>query len=325
MPIRRTLSAVISTRRALAVAAVGIALLAAACSGGGGHHADVAVGPNASATTSPDDVGGVTGAPGTDGATSTTKPGAKAKPGAKTVTVTTIVNGHVVTITVPVTDGGGGGGSSPTSPPTRTPTTVEQPVPYDPSKPINLCCTPGVTPQEQARAEELVRETLKYLPHYASKTTAYNEGYRWIEDPGTEHWVKWSLVDDNDILDPQHPESLVYQGDTLVAAMYMMPDGTTANQVPDIGGALTQWHVHNDLCLVQNKQDPLQWYLRGTTTASGSCTDVAQGAVKKGDVPMIHVWIVKNPCGPFAPLSGEGGGQTLNGEPPLCDTAHGSR
>ena len=315
----------------MGAAAVGIALLAAACSSGGHHN--VAVGGTSSSTMGGDAVVGGSGAPGTDAATTTTKPGAKAKPGAKTVTVTTIVNGHVVKITVPVTDGGGSGGSggsggggagsSPTTP--KTPTTIEQPVPYDPSKPINLCCTPGVTPQEQARAEQLVRDTLKYLPHWASEQTAINEGYRSIQDgfTGDEHFVKWSLVDDNDILDAQHPESLVYENGKLAAAMYMMKDGSTFADTPDIGGALTQWHVHNDLCLEQNPHDPLQWYLRGVTTSNGQCT--ATGAIKKGDVPMIHVWIIKNACGPFAPLEGEGGGQTPPGQAPLCDHAHGSK
>jgi hypothetical protein len=187
-----------------------------------------------------------------------------------------------------------------------------------------LCCTPGVTPQEQARAEQLVRGTIASLPKWSTTSAAIADGYRSIEDgfTGDEHYVKWSLVDHH-ILDPTQPESLVYQNGKLVAAMYMMWEGSTFADTPDIGGALTQWHVHNDLCLKQNPSDPLQWVLRGTTTAQGQCTDA--GAIKKGDVPMIHVWIVKNACGPFAPLSGEGGGQVPAGQTPLCDTAHGSK
>lgn len=308
----------------MAAAAVGIAMLAAACSGGGGSHNAVVGGTGTTEGNRGDVVGGAS-APTSDTTSATTKPAAKKAATGKTVTVTTIVNGQVVTVTLPVTGGGapgdgGGGGSAPTQ---QTPTTVEQPVPYDPSKPINLCCTPGVTPTEQARAEQLVRDTLKYLPKYANKSTAEADGYRWIQDSGDEHYVKWSLVDDNDILDAQRPESLVYDGNTLVAAMYMMPDGSTFADTPDIGGALTQWHVHDDLCLVQNPSDPLQWVLRGTVNGSGQCT--ATGAIKKGDVPMIHVWIVKNPCGPFAPLEGEGGGQVPPGQQPLCDKAHGSK
>ncbi len=39
---------------------------------------------------------------------------------------------------------------------------------------------------------------------------------------------------------------------------------------------------------------------------------------------MIHVWIRKNPCGPFAALEGVGAGEVAPGETKLCDTAHGS-
>jgi hypothetical protein len=41
-------------------------------------------------------------------------------------------------------------------------------------------------------------------------------------------------------------------------------------------------------------------------------------------VPMIHVWIVPNPCGPFAALEGIGGGQIKAGQTRLCDHVHGS-
>ena len=39
---------------------------------------------------------------------------------------------------------------------------------------------------------------------------------------------------------------------------------------------------------------------------------------------MIHVWLTKHPCGPFAALDGVAGGQIKPGETRLCDTAHGS-
>jgi hypothetical protein len=39
---------------------------------------------------------------------------------------------------------------------------------------------------------------------------------------------------------------------------------------------------------------------------------------------MVHVWIVGNPCGPFAALEGVGGGQVAPGEPVNCDDAHGT-
>jgi hypothetical protein len=190
-----------------------------------------------------------------------------------------------------------------------------------------LSGTPGVTPEEQARAEALVRSTLQYLPKYSDPAVAYAAGYRSIGDgiTGDEHYVNWSYLDDGHILDARYPESLVYEmrngRQTLVAAMYMMPLGTRFTDAPDVGGALTQWHVHNNLCLVDNPNDPLQKLVSSLVAVDGTCP---LGSTKAGSSPMLHVWIVANPCGPFAPLEGIGGGQVPPGETPLCDTAHGS-
>ena len=210
----------------------------------------------------------------------------------------------------------------------HTTTTVDAPKPYDPSKPIDLSGTPGVTLAEQHRAEQLVRDTLRDLPHWADPNTAYAEGYRSIGDgfTGDEHYVNWSYLSDGRILDSKHPESLVYEvrngRKTLVAAMYTLEIGDTFADVPDIGGPLTQWHVHNDLCLANDPTDPLRKVVSSLTGVNGACPP---GTSKAGGVPMIHVWIVKNACGPFASLEGIGAGQVPPGQTRNCDTLHGSR
>ncbi len=221
--------------------------------------------------------------------------------------------------------GGQPGGGSPAAN-TGPPTTVYRPRPYDPSKPIDLGGYPGVTPAEQARAEKLVRDTLRDLPKYADVNVAYADGYRSIGDAltGDEHYVKWAYANDGRILDTKHPESLVYEmrngKKTLVAAMFSMPFGSRFTDVPDVGGPLTQWHVHNDLCLADSPRDPLQKVLSGATTINGPCPP---GSSKAGAAPMLHVWIVPNKCGPFAALDGVGGGQIPPGQERLCDTIHG--
>lgn len=91
----------------------------------------------------------------------------------------------------------------------------------------------------------------------------------------------------------------------------------TLDTVPDIGGALTQWHIHDNLCFT-NDSAPL---VAGLTDASGNCLPPL---VKLQPVPMIHVWIVPEPCGPFAALEGIAGGQIKPGEQRLCDHVHGS-
>jgi hypothetical protein len=209
-----------------------------------------------------------------------------------------------------------------TVPPVKVPARV-QPKPFDPRLPIDLSGVAGVSLAEQARAENLLAATLVDTKKFLHPSAAIAAGYRSIGDAvtGDEHFVNWSLVDDGHILDPTQPESLVYEvrngTQTLVAAMYMMPFGSRFSSVPDVGGRLTQWHVHRDICLTT---DPVQKFVAGITSENGVCP---AGTTKAGNTPMLHVWTVPNACGPFAALEGIGGGQVPAGQERLCDTAHG--
>ena len=183
---------------------------------------------------------------------------------------------------------------------------------------------PGVTPEQQARAEELVTRTIDELPQYADVDTLAAKGYFTIGDEATgdEHFINWNLINDDTILDPSAPEALVFQpqpdgSKKLAAAMFMMRDGSTLDDVPELGGPLTQWHIHDDLCF---NNDPVAPRLASITEVGGPCPE---GMAKFDPSPMIHVWITPHPCGPFAALEGIGGGQIAAGETRLCDTAHG--
>jgi hypothetical protein len=198
--------------------------------------------------------------------------------------------------------------------------------PYDPTKPIDLSGVPGVTPEEQARAENLIAVTLLRLPHFADPATASAAGYKSIQDgvTGFEHYINWSYIDDDKILDPDYPESLVYKvyrdgHRELQAAMFMLTSKDTLDTVPDIGGSLTQWHIHHNLCFTN---EPGDWKVRGVTKPDGTCTPPLVASPIQA--PMIHVWIVKQACGPFAALEGVGGGQIKPGQVRLSDHQHGS-
>jgi hypothetical protein len=204
----------------------------------------------------------------------------------------------------------------------QQPVQAVAPKPYDPTQPVDLGGVEGVTPEQQARAEQLVTVSLEKLPKYADTATAEADGFRWIGDNTPEmHYVNWSYVNDGRILDPDYPESLVYRSENgqrvLVAAMYMLSEADTLETAPDIGGKLTQWHVHRDLCLTA---DPVAPRLAGFTSTDAPCSP----PLVKRVMPMIHVWIVPHECGPFAALAGIGGGQIAAGEERLCDHAHGS-
>ncbi len=107
----------------------------------------------------------------------------------------------------------------------------------------------------------------------------------------------------------------------LVSAMFMLAEGETLETVPELGGALTQWHVHEDLCFNEDPPGPEGPRVVGVTEVGGPCEPPS---VRFTPVPMIHVWITAHPCGPFAALEGTGAGQILEGEERLCDHAHGS-
>ena len=42
----------------------------------------------------------------------------------------------------------------------------------------------------------------------------------------------------------------------LVSAMYMLPTSVALEDVPDLGGALMQWHIHDNLCYTDDPVHP---------------------------------------------------------------------
>jgi hypothetical protein len=198
---------------------------------------------------------------------------------------------------------------------------VVPPHPFVPGEPIDLGGVPGVTPAQQAEAENLLASTLYFLPHWSDYKVAEAEGWASIGDAATghEHFVNTDLFDDGKVLDPTAPESLVYANvggvRTLQAAMFMMPTGSTMADVPNTGGALMQWHIHDNLCFNAAGK------VAGLRAAGAPCP---AGLFIGGENPMIHVWITQNECGPFAALEGLGAGTIADGETRLCDHVHGA-
>ena len=215
--------------------------------------------------------------------------------------------------------------------PPASPTTTVKAAPTVPSTTaaaptgsIKLVSETGVSPAELHRADALLAATIVDLKRYQTPAEAYAAGYRSIGDriTGDEHYTNWSYINDGHILDPMKPESVVYEvrngKQTAVAAMYQLPFGSTFADVPDVGGALTQWHVHRNLCLTDNPQQKL---VVGITSLDGACP---AGTSKAGNIPMLHVWTVPNSCGPFAALEGIGAGQVPAGQTRNCDTRNAS-
>jgi hypothetical protein len=201
-------------------------------------------------------------------------------------------------------------------------------VPYTAMLPVDLSGVPGVSRQQVAEAEALVTASVQKLPRFADISTIVAMGYRTIGDvdTGFEHFVNWRLVSDGRVLDPDRPEALVFKVDaashtkTLSAAMFMANPGDTLDTVPDLGGALVQWHIHDDLCW---EGEPDAWRVADVTEPGADCQP-GTFRLSHSSVPMVHVWIIPHRCGPFAALEGEGAGQIRPGERRLCDHTHGA-
>lgn len=147
-------------------------------------------------------------------------------------------------------------------------------------------------------ARQLIAETEEGLAPYADLAAAEAAGYVSIGDSltGVEHFINHDFLVNDTILDASEPESLVYQvlpdgGRRLTTAMYILPPGSTMDDVPDIAGNLTVWHNHDNLC----------WDATGTRLAgfviNGTCVP---GGTRGLATPMLHVWVEPNDCGPFA-------------------------
>jgi hypothetical protein len=142
------------------------------------------------------------------------------------------------------------------------------------------------TAAEQAAANTLVAQTTAAISKYASLSAATAAGYVPATNPnGYEvHYANWQIVKSGDVLDPTHPSSLVYantvKGPVLLGAMYLGAGPCIPG--PDVGGPLTQWHAHDDLCLSATHQ------VVGKTNASGAC---ATGVHNTSTYFMLHVWV----------------------------------
>ncbi len=142
------------------------------------------------------------------------------------------------------------------------------------------------TAAERAAANALVAQTTAAVAKYANLSAATAAGYVPATDPnGYEvHYANWQIVRSGDVLDPNHPSSLVYantvKGPVLLGAMYLGAGPCIPG--PDVGGPLTQWHAHDNLCLSATHQ------VVGKTDASGAC---ATGVHNTSTYFMLHVWV----------------------------------
>jgi hypothetical protein len=156
----------------------------------------------------------------------------------------------------------------------------------------------AISDDQLAAAEKLVDDTKTGTARFADINVAIREGYFLLAGSrdGLAHYHNQAYNTDGKILDPEHPEDLIYlrtqDGNArLVGVMYLMPNANEPG--PRIGGPLTAWHAHDNLCI-----NPALSRITGFTDDKGKCPT---GSTWMGVTPeMIHVWLVENPNGVFS-------------------------
>jgi hypothetical protein len=156
-------------------------------------------------------------------------------------------------------------------------------------------CQP--TPAQSAAANKLVADTKRGLERFADLADARAAGYA-PHHHGREvikHYFNPAYVTDGRVLDPTRPEGLMYastdRGPMLVAAVYLMNRAGEPGKA--IGGCLTQWHTHDNLC----STNPAKGTITGLHRPGGPCPP---GQVPWAAPPMLHTWVIDVPGGPFA-------------------------
>jgi len=143
--------------------------------------------------------------------------------------------------------------------------------------------TPPTTAQKAA-AGRLVAAVDAGIAQYADVQTAEADGYEPLSSAGgpMTHYLDRSVIERGDVLDPAHPSALMFantvDGPVLIGAMFLGP--APCEPGPDLGGSLTQWHAHDNLCMAGGR-------LVGKTDADGTCP---VGNHRDTSYFMLHVW-----------------------------------
>ena len=164
----------------------------------------------------------------------------------------------------------------------------------------NLPPVAAASDDERARAEALWKASVAGAERWRDPAAAAAAGFRFKDQDraGSGRPVRFLHVPnpawraDGRLLDPAHPETLVYwtgPGErlTLVGVMYTAPRGTHG---PTVGGPITRWHTH------ESCRDP------GTRAKVGRPVDGAcpQGQVYRRSGEMMHVWFTDDLATAFA-------------------------
>jgi hypothetical protein len=156
------------------------------------------------------------------------------------------------------------------------------------------------TPEDTARASQIVAQLRTGIEKYKDYHVALNDGYKIFLPnlPQPEYhftnYVNGFL--EAFTFDPARPTSLLYKktpgGYELVGAMYTMPKRATEDQLnARVPLSVATWHLHTNLCMPQKAQfgsaDWSKFGLKGSIATQEAC-DAANGRFQ----PVIFGWMV---------------------------------
>ena len=155
------------------------------------------------------------------------------------------------------------------------------------------------TIEEQAAASDFLLAARNALARYADPAVAKADGYKVDGLAGIDfHASNPAHEHDDRAFDPARPESLVYavapNGRTvLMGAVFQMPN--LGQPGPTIGGPLTAWHGHQDICISLTPPG-----LSGLLSPLGTCP--VGSILLPRTAEMIHIWLVPGAPEPFGDL-----------------------
>ena len=156
------------------------------------------------------------------------------------------------------------------------------------------------TPEDAARAKEILGQLRKGIEKYKDYHVALADGYKVflpaLKQPEYHFTNYMNGFLEAFTFDPARPTSLLYKktltGYELVGAMYTMPNGATEEQLNErVPLSVASWHLHTNLCMPPANQrrnaDWTRFGLRGSIATEEAC-DAAGGRFH----PVIFGWMV---------------------------------
>jgi len=167
---------------------------------------------------------------------------------------------------------------------------------------------PGAQPTLEQRnaADQLIERCERAVQKHGWEDfqKALADGFKLLQ-ADRRHYYNEEYVFDERVLDPEHPEFLMYydtaQGKRLVGFMFYVAG--PMDRGPQIGGPLTVWHYNlfsTAVCplgLARGHNRRGKGLLRvAEVDERGRC---ARGIPTHRGREMLHVWLIRHPQGPF--------------------------